>query len=163
MILTVVHQGSILDPILFNIFLNNIFLWLKNADLHNFVDDNTVATTCNNLTSLCQTLKKESKSAMDWFKNNSMIANPDRFEGTILSKHATDATHKLTIYDNEIEATKSVRLLGVEIDYQIKFNEDISTLCSKAAMQLNALYRRQKNPAIINNFSYSNFNYCPLV
>ena len=47
-------------------------------------------------------------------------------------------------YDNEIETTKSVKLLGVEIDYQIKFNEHISTLCSKASMQLNALYRPQR-------------------
>ena len=62
----------------------------------------------------------------------------------MLSKHATDVTHKLRIYDNEIETTKSVTLLGVEIDYQIKFNEHISTLCSKAVMQLNPLYRLQR-------------------
>ena len=59
-----------------------------------------------------------------------------------------------------------MELLGVEIDYQIKFNEHISTLCSKAAMQLNALHRlkkymskTEKKNAIINNFIYSNFTY----
>ena len=61
-------------------------------------------------------------------------------------------------YDNEIETTKSVKLLGVQIDYQIKFNEHISTLCSKASMQLSALYRLQrfmgktKKNNIIHNF-----------
>ena len=49
------------------------------------------------------------------------------------TKSATDVTHKLRIYDNEKETTKSVKLLGVEIDYQIKFSEHISTLCSKVA------------------------------
>ena len=87
-----------------------------------------------------------------------MIANPDKFQDIILSKNATNLTHKVRIYDNEIETTKSVKLLGVEIDYQIKFNWRISTLCSKAAMQLNALYILQKymgktqENAIINNF-----------
>ena len=60
------------------------------------------------------------------------------------TKNATDVTHKLRIDDNEIETTKSVKLSGVETDYQIKFNEHISTFCSKAAMQLNALYKLQK-------------------
>ena len=98
-----------------------------------------------------------------------MIANPETFQGIILSKNATDVTHKLKIYDNEMETTKSVKLLGVEIDYQIKSSEHISTLCSKAAMQLTALYRLQKymgktgENARINNFIYSNFNCCLLV
>ena len=81
---------GMLGPILFNLFFNDLFLSLKNSDLHNFVDDNSITVTCNNLTSLYQTLEKESESAIDWFKNNSMIANPDKFQAIILSKHATD-------------------------------------------------------------------------
>ena len=98
-----------------------------------------------------------------------MIVNSNKFQAAILGKSATDVTHKWRIYDNEIETTKSVKLLGVEIDYQIKFNEHISTLCSNTAVQLNALYRLQKymgkteKNAIINNFIYSNYNYCHLV
>ena len=77
------------------------FLWPKNLDLHNFADD-IFAVTCNNLTSLCQKLGKESESAIDWFRNNSMIANLDKFQATIL-KDPTDVTHKLGIYGNEIK------------------------------------------------------------
>ena len=101
-------QVSMLDPVLLDIFLNDLFLWLKNLNLHNFSGDYTIAVTCNHLTSLCQTLEKESESAIDWFKDNSMIANPDKFQAIILSKDATGVTHKLTIYDNEIETTKSI-------------------------------------------------------
>ena len=52
--------------------------------------------------SLCQKLGKESESAIDWFRNNSMIANLDKFQATILNKDAT-VTRKLGIYDNEIK------------------------------------------------------------
>ena len=124
-ILSGVPPGSIQGPILFNIFLNDLFLWLKHSDLHHFAD--TIAVTCNNLTSLCQTLEKESESAVDWFKNNSMIANPGKFQAIILSKNATDVSYELRIYDNEIKTVKSVKFFAVEIDYQIKFNEHLST------------------------------------
>ena len=40
-----------------------------------------------------------------------------------------------------MELTKPVKLLGVEIDNQLSFNQHISKLCSKAAMQLNAVSR----------------------
>ena len=96
---------------------------MKKSNIHNLADDNTIAVICNNLTNLCQTLEKESESAIDWFENNNMIANPDNFQAIILSKNATDVTHKLSIYNNEIETTKSVKLLGVKIDQQIKFIE----------------------------------------
>ena len=50
----------------------------------------------------------------------------------------------MVIDNKEIKATNSIKLLGINIDDQLKFKEHISILCSKAAMQLNALSRLQK-------------------
>ena len=58
-------QGSILGPILFNIFINDLFLLLTKSDLHNFADDNTIAVTCKNLNGLLRTLEKESEPAVE--------------------------------------------------------------------------------------------------
>ena len=72
--------------------------------------------------------------------------------------------------DNKIVTSEhSVKLLGIEIDNQLKFNNYVSTLCKKASSQLNAIGRLRKyigfpeKMALIEAFVFSNFDYCPLV
>ena len=119
-----------------------MLLCIKKSDLHNFADDNTITATFNILTGLLKTL--EQVSAVMWFKQNEMIVNAEKFEVIILNKKECEAKYKLTIDNNDIESTKSVKLLGITIDDRLRFDQHISNLCSKAAMQLNALGRLKK-------------------
>ena len=79
-----VSKGSILGPILFNIFLNDLLSTLKLSDLFNFADDNTISTTADNIDHPLLTLKHESELAVKWFTDNQMIVNPDKFQAMIL-------------------------------------------------------------------------------
>ena len=78
---------------------------------------------------------------MGLFKENEIVLISDEFQAIILNRKEAQATHKLIIDNKEIKTKNSTKLLGINIDDQLKFNENISILCSKAAVQLNALSR----------------------
>ena len=138
-------------------------VWQTKSDLHNFADDNTIAVACKNLNNLLRTLEKESESALDWFRTNNVIANPDRFHAIINKRRKNAITHKLKIYNNEIETIKSVKLLDIEIDNQLSFNQHISKLYSKSAMQLNAICRSAKFMGNKDKIAMINSLFTPLL
>ena len=77
-----IPQGSVLDPILFNVFINDLF---KDVELANFADENTIYAARNSTEEPIEVLQKESKPAIDWFKMNDMIVNSDKLQAIIMS------------------------------------------------------------------------------
>ena len=66
--LSSIPQGSILGPIPLNIFLNDLFYRVKESELHNFADDNTISSAEFSFEKLFKTLEIESQIATDWLK-----------------------------------------------------------------------------------------------
>ena len=85
-LLSGVSRGSILDPILFNTFLNDLLFYLKNSKLHNFANDNTLLTISRNENDLIQALEQDSNLVVEWSRKNTMIVNPDKFQVMLLQK-----------------------------------------------------------------------------
>ena len=83
---------------------------------------------------------------MGWFKENEIIVNADKFQAIILNKKESEAKYKLTIDNNDIESTKSAKLIGITI----------------ALGRLQKYMGKPEKVAIVNSFIYANFNYCPL-
>ena len=82
---------------------------------------------------------------MDWFKENTMVVNPDKFQAIMLDKPKRDHTNERITFDNQqMKVMWSVKLLGVRLDDKLNFNLHISNICRSAANQLNALIRLKK-------------------
>ena len=64
-ILTGVPQGSIIGPVLFNLFINDLFYSIKEADLYNFADDNTLYNCGKSAEEVIENLKLDLKSVLE--------------------------------------------------------------------------------------------------
>ena len=75
-----VLQGSILGPLIFNVFLSDLLLFKLNMDLVSYADENTLfAISGSSGLEVINEIKSVVESFDLWFRNNCMKVNPDKF------------------------------------------------------------------------------------
>ena len=67
-------------------------LFIKQATVYNYADDNTLGFFSKNIPDLVKVLEEQSNVALDWLAYNEMIANPDKFHAIIVKKDRSDTT-----------------------------------------------------------------------
>ena len=123
-----------MGPILFNIYINDLFLFINRETLHNDADDNTLAYFSKTLSNLIEVLEEEAGVALTWLKHNQMIANPEKFHALLIRKDQTNTSEEnFNIQGKMIKSEETVKLLGIQLDYKLNFEQHISELCRNAA------------------------------
>ena len=119
-----------------------IYFLIKQATLYNYAGDNTLAYFSKTMPDLVDTLEKETGVALSWLKQNEMIPNHEQFHAILLRKNQTSTSGEKINVDGEIiNSEKTVKLLGITLDYGLEFDPHISNICIRAATQLNVLQR----------------------
>ena len=110
-------------------------------------------------------IKDKARCVFNWFSANYFKANPNKSHFLLTSNEQVN----LNLDDLIIKTSKSEKLLGINIDHFLTFNEHVSKLCKKASQKLHAIARissylnKNKLRLAMNAFFSSQFGYCPLV
>ena len=134
-----VPQGSILGPLLVNIFINDLFLVLDKTEIANYADDNSTYTVKETVGEMLKILETETTIVLNWFKLNEMKSNNDRCHLIV----ANNDNISVSLGNEIIESSNSVELLGVTIDKNVNFIEHVSYLRKKGNQKLHALARNE--------------------
>ena len=143
-----------------------MFFEQKDVNFAACADDNTPYFCDKNLEVLLSKLQICTLKLFEWFANNHMKVNSDKCH-LILSFN--DENKKIELNGEAINNTQAQKLLAVHIDYKLKFDTHIKSLCKKVGKKLHAFGRIIKymstNQAqlLMRGFIMSQFSYCPLI
>ena len=163
-----VPQGSILGPLLFNIYINDLLLCIEKSGICNFADDNTLYASGENIGDVATCLEVDIENVLKWFDWNQMVANPEKFQVMFLGLPKS-ANICIEIDDLVLVPKDNVKLLGITIDSELKFTDHVKSLCTKTSRKVTAFSRVaklldfKKARLLYNAFIMSSLSYCPLI
>ena len=136
MLLSGVPQGSILGPLLFNIFICDMFFETpENIDFAEYADDNTPYTYSSKIEHILTNLQTTSEKLFSWFCENHLVANAEKCHLLTSSNLPVD----ICITNTNISNVERVKLLGVNFEGRLNFDYHVTTLLKNANKKYHAI------------------------
>ena len=153
-------KGQLSGPLLFIIFLCDLFFIRNDVDFDSYADDKTPFFVGNNLDEVISKVQSSSKTPFQWFADNQMKANPDKCRFICNPNLKTI----IMIENRQIHNSTCEKMLGVFFNSKLTFQSHTVNICKKAAHKLNAISRItpymdfNERKLAVNAFFSSQFN-----
>lgn len=138
-----VPQGSVLGPVLFLIYINDIYKSCPNAKFFLFADDTTLLYTASSPSNLEATINESLPRIEKWLGCNRLTLNAKKSVLQLFSCHHTTPDIHVEIDNVPIKRFFSTKYLGVIIDEDLKWSAHIRSVETTIARNL-GLIRRAK-------------------
>ena len=171
-----VPQGSILGPLLFLLFINDLPLLLHDTvsfvDL--YADDTTLYEQHSDLKTLQRNLQKSLNLLHDWCRKNGMVLNTLKTKVMLITSRQKrnnlhESTLTLTYSDMDIRMTTSDKILGVYVDENLCWNDHYQHISKKVSSYLWLLSKIKSYLSLNHKLLYYNsyikpqFDYCSII
>ena len=159
MVQTGVPQGSILGPLLFLIYINDLHQISENMCPTMFADDTSFFISRPHLDEIMDTANAELDKVYQWLIQNRLSLNVKKSKYIIFNKTKTKILYNiaLTINNKPIERVKQFKFLGYHLDETLSWKVHICEIASKIAKNIGLLSKLRKplNSSTLRNLYFS--------
>ena len=132
-------QGSVLGPLLFLIYINNLNEAISHSIIHHFADDTNILFSQKSLKKINKYINHDLSQIVQWLRANRISLNASKIE-TILFRPKTKTITKhlnFRISGQKVNIVKQTKYLGIYLDKHLTWNfqlEQIKSKLSKAVV-----------------------------
>jgi len=132
-----VPQGSVLGPLLFNLFINDLNIAIKSSKVHHFADDTNLLLINKSLKKINTLINHDLALLVQWLRSNKISLNTSKTEIVIFRPKNKTITKRLNfrISGEKIGISKTVKYLGVILHEHLDWQTHINTLIKNETKQ----------------------------
>ena len=167
-VLSGVPQGSVLGPVLFLLYINDLPEYVSNSSVRLFADDTLLYLTIHN-SSDCDKLQEDLNNLERWESDWQMSFHPQKCEVIHITTKKTPILHSYSLHGHIFSSVPQIKYLGVHISQDLKWNSHINSTSSKANQTLGFLKRTLRiNSSTVKEKAYKSLvrpklEYCSTV